>query len=313
MKKSLRSLPALSLLGLLLALPARAEDTRPPAISDVGASKSGSKVTVKAKITDETGVLQAQVMWRSQGGGAFDSVAMTGSNDKFSATFDAKGGTIEYYVQAIDELGNGPSKSPQSTLVISGKAAAPDKVASNDSPPKKHRGKRRHKKAEEAAPAEGSGDAAADSGGGSAEAGSGEATAAATEAPAGPPAIEHEPPTDAVEGQDLVMKVKITNGATQAVAWFRKAGEKGFTVKIPLEKKDGEDYELTFPGAVAKGTVEYVFVASNSVGKSPQATKPFSVSFKKAGAAPAADGATAASDQASGGAFVFAHKPLVRS
>ena len=92
-----------------------------------------------------------------------------------------------------------------------------------------------------------------------------------------------------------------------------KPGVSDVGVKIPLEKKDGEDYELTVPGAVAKGTVEYVFVATNSVGKSPNATKPFSLSFKKGGAAPAADGATASSDQASGGAFVFAHKPLVRS
>ena len=54
-------------LGLLLAvlfaaLAARADDTKPPNISDVKAGVKGSNVVIEAKITDDTGVLNAACM-----------------------------------------------------------------------------------------------------------------------------------------------------------------------------------------------------------------------------------------------------------
>jgi len=44
---------------LLPGFRALADDVRPPAISEVSASRKGRKVEVRALITDETGVLSA--------------------------------------------------------------------------------------------------------------------------------------------------------------------------------------------------------------------------------------------------------------
>src|SRR5205085_6183530 len=104
------------------ATAARAEDTRPPAISDVSAAHKGGKVTVSAKITDETGVLQAQCHYRDQTrGGSYELAPLNSKgDDQWQCEFPVSGGTIEYYLTAIDELGNGPSKSESKTLVVSG-------------------------------------------------------------------------------------------------------------------------------------------------------------------------------------------------
>jgi hypothetical protein len=257
-------------------------------------------------------------MWKQQGaGGSYESVPLTSKgNDIYTGSFAASG-TIEYFVQAVDELGNGPSKSQVSTLHVSGKAGG-EAVASNE--PKKRRGRGKRKKAateETAAPAE---SAPADSGGGEAKA---EEPAKTEAAPAeeakaedkGPPVVEHEKPTDAKEGEALTLKVKVTgNTITQSLAWFRKAGEGKFSTKIPLEHKDGDDYEATIPAEVAKGTIEYVFIVADAKGqKTTQGDggpgKAFQVSFGKGGEASAK--AETGGEKASGGAFVFAHKAWV--
>ena len=58
------------LAALCAASVARADDTKPPQISDVKAAARGGQVQVEARITDETGVLSAVCHHRAPGGKA---------------------------------------------------------------------------------------------------------------------------------------------------------------------------------------------------------------------------------------------------
>ena len=101
---------ALVLICLLLpGFRALADDVRPPAISEVSASRKGRKVEVRALITDETGVLSAICHHREKGG-AWEAASMRkGSlDDVFHASFTG-GPEAEYWIEAIDLLGNGPA------------------------------------------------------------------------------------------------------------------------------------------------------------------------------------------------------------
>ena len=59
--------------ALCLALSVRADDTKPPQISEVRAGAKGGQVQVEARITDETGVLSAVCHHRAPGGRVEDS------------------------------------------------------------------------------------------------------------------------------------------------------------------------------------------------------------------------------------------------
>src|SRR5437899_13002835 len=94
---------------VLCATTARADDTKPPAISDVKASVSKGQVTVEARITDETGVLSATVHHRAAGGKVEDTPMQKNDyDDVFKASFAGSGDT-EYWIDSSDLLGNGPS------------------------------------------------------------------------------------------------------------------------------------------------------------------------------------------------------------
>jgi len=101
---------ALVVLCLLLpAFRALADDVRPPAISEVSASRKGRKVEVRALITDETGVLSAICHHREKGGAWAAAAMRKGSvDDVFRASFGG-GAETEYWIEAIDLLGNGPA------------------------------------------------------------------------------------------------------------------------------------------------------------------------------------------------------------
>src|SRR5437588_1227343 len=93
----------------LLATAAFADDTKPPAISGVKAAVKGGKVSIEAIITDETGVLTATVHHRGKGGKVEDTVMTKAEyEDRFTASFPG-GGDTEYWIEATDLLGNGPS------------------------------------------------------------------------------------------------------------------------------------------------------------------------------------------------------------
>src|SRR5256885_16493877 len=86
--------------ALCLALSVRADDTKPPQISEVRAGAKGGQVQVEARITDETGVLSAVSHHPAPGGRGEDSPMVRNDfDDGFRTSFPAAPAT-EYWTQA---------------------------------------------------------------------------------------------------------------------------------------------------------------------------------------------------------------------
>jgi hypothetical protein len=107
---------AAALVALVLSAPARAADTAAPVIehTPVTSVTAGSKwVQIFAKITDESKFFP-QVFFR-YGPGDFqkplDLKAVKGQKNQFGVNVPVKGDALEYYLEAYDELGNGPARS----------------------------------------------------------------------------------------------------------------------------------------------------------------------------------------------------------
>lgn len=106
-------------LGLALAVSAaRADDTAPPEIAHTPLEKAekGKPVHIRARITDESKFFP-QVFFRWDGaafGKAVDMKRVTGKKvpkDQYQATIPGKGDSLEYYIEAYDEFGNGPARA----------------------------------------------------------------------------------------------------------------------------------------------------------------------------------------------------------
>ena len=287
---------------LLASSAALAEDTKPPAISDVKASVKGGTVTVEAKITDETGVLSATVHHRSKGGKVEDSTMVKNDyDDVFKVSFPGTGDT-EYWLDSSDLLGNGPSTygSSSKPMAANGKSVKPSTaVASREPAPKAEpppraepepEAKPRHHREEiakgEPAPHRGRKSAKAE-----------------------PPVIEHrKPAAQPPEGQDFAVRLKIHSNVAVPVAilMYKATGTSSFT-NTPLQHTDGDSYEAKIAAAAAKGTVEYFIVAKNEAGQVTRAgdgdpKTPYTVTFKAAPASAAADK----------GGWSFTHWPVTR-
>src|SRR5216683_2202871 len=150
----MRRLLAALLAMLLVPLAARADDTRPPVISDVRAAQRGGQVHIEARITDETGVLMATCHHRS-GGGRWLDAPMTKSDydDTFKVSFDA-GPDTEYWIESSDLLGNGPSTYGAAAKPVALGASSPKDAQAQREPPEppKRRENRPAKVASKAAP-----------------------------------------------------------------------------------------------------------------------------------------------------------------
>src|SRR3989441_8184219 len=150
----MRPLLAALVAMLLVSLAARADDTRPPAISDVRATQRGGQVHIEARITDETGVLMATCHHRS-GGGRWLDVPMTKNDydDVFKVSF-AGGPDTQYWIDSNDLLGNGPSTYGAAAKPVAVEASSPkDAQAQRQTPePPKRRERRPAKVASKAGP-----------------------------------------------------------------------------------------------------------------------------------------------------------------
>jgi hypothetical protein len=112
-----------------VAVSARADDTKPPQISEVRASLKGGQVQVEARITDETGVLSAICHHRGAGGRVEDSPMVKNDyDDVFRASFPG-GPDTEYWIEASDLLGNGPATYGSSAKAFAVGSAAPGPAA----------------------------------------------------------------------------------------------------------------------------------------------------------------------------------------
>jgi hypothetical protein len=234
---------------------ARADDTRPPVISDVRATARGGKMVIEARITDETGVLMATCHHRS-GGGAWVDTPMTKNkyDDVFKVSF-AAASDVEYWLESSDLLGNGPSTY--------GAADKPIAVAGAREP--------EPQRAPPAAAKHGNG------------AGTKVAKAAA-------PVIEHQKPSGVLpEGKELTLHANVHAESPIAFSgvFVRARGDSGSGTRIALYKLRGDEYEAKIPADKAHGTLEYLLAAKDqhgrqSFGGDGSPTTWFTISFKPA-------------------------------
>ncbi len=293
----------LSLASVLLFLSAaHAEDTKPPAITDVKPAIKGGNVTIEATITDETGVMSATVHHRGKSGKVEDTTMVKNEyDDVFKATFPGSAET-EYWIDASDILGNGPSNygSSSKPMAANGKAARSSTAVATkeftpttepapkaEPPPRVETETRHHR-----------------------ESASGERAPHkahhGSKAAAEPPTIEHrKPAAQPPEGQDFTVRVKIHSEVPVPVAVLQSkaAGTSSFT-NAPLQHIDGDNYEAKITAAAAKGTVEYFIVAKNEAGLMTHqgdgdSKTPYTVTFKA--------GTAAAGAVADKGGWSFTH------
>lgn len=115
----------------LVVTPARAqEDTEPPAIvhDEVRSARVGEPVVIRATITDPSGVFDPTLLYRVAGDGEFLRLPMTKATgeedawdeDRFEATIPGEvvGGDLEYFIEAFDEMGNGPARYADADLPV---------------------------------------------------------------------------------------------------------------------------------------------------------------------------------------------------
>jgi hypothetical protein len=251
--------PLLVAIIALLSLPfaARADDTRPPLISDVKVAARGGKIVIEARITDETGVLMVTCHHRSGGGGWVDTpMTKNKYDDLFKVSF-AAGPDVEYWLESSDLLGNGPSTY--------GAADKPIAVA-----------RAREPGPQRPAPA---------------TAKHGNDGAAKVAAKSAPPLIAHQKPSGALpEGTELTLHAKVHAESPIAFSgvFVRTRGDSGSGTRIALYKVRGDEYEAKIPADKAHGTLEYLLAAKDqngrqSFGGDGGPTTWFTISFKPAG------------------------------
>lgn len=104
-----------------------ASDTAPPVLIHVAATNvaEGQPLALEARITDASGVMLPSLYWRLSGQGDWATVPLqpaTGAKDRYQATIPAAAiiGDVEYYIEAFDNLGNGPASAGKraSPLVV---------------------------------------------------------------------------------------------------------------------------------------------------------------------------------------------------
>jgi hypothetical protein len=113
----MRASAAAAAVILLCGVSARADDTSPPVISHAPVTRGdrGKPTTVTARITDESKIFP-QVFFRFGTSGTYekplDMKAVRGQKGQWTATLPPPpGNTIEYYIEAYDEFGNGPARA----------------------------------------------------------------------------------------------------------------------------------------------------------------------------------------------------------
>lgn len=122
------SKPAATLIAALLSAAsvthAVAADTTPPVITHVAVAHApeGQAVPIRARIEDSGEIFAPSVYVRQVGATDFDNIAMRKVLDAYEAIVPAEqvDKNLEYFIEAFDEMGNGPTRegSPESPLLI---------------------------------------------------------------------------------------------------------------------------------------------------------------------------------------------------
>jgi hypothetical protein len=230
---------------------ARADDTTPPTIDRVSATQHDSRVVVDARIVDETGVLSATVHYREKGG-AFRATPMTKNDldDVFKASFQG-GPDTEYWIEAIDLLGNGPA-----TL---GAPSKPLAVRVVKSAPPAHAAKKR--KVASSAPAK---------------------PVIEHKKPVDPVEGRDVP---------IRATIRSAAPIALSGVYYRKTGEAGYSGVVTLRRVQGDEFEGLIPGDKAHGSIEYLIAAKDARGQQTNqgdgnSSTWFGLTFKAAPRAP---------------------------
>jgi len=225
---------------LLVPLAARsADDTRPPAISDVRATQRGGQVHIEARITDETGVLMATCHYRS-GAGRWADAPMTKNDydDVFKVSF-AGGPDSEYWIESSDLLGNGPSTYGAAAKPVAVGASSPKEAQAQREKPEPPAKRREHRLAKAAGKA-------------------------------GAPVIEHRKPGATLpEGKEVTLRARVHGDVPIAFSgvFLRKQGDSTTPARLALNRVEGETYEAKIPADKAHGNLEYLLAAKDENGK----------------------------------------------
>jgi hypothetical protein len=121
-------------------------DDKPPVITHQRITRApiGEAVTVRAKMEDESEIFAPALYARPEGQAEFESFGMKHIGDVWEATIPAAmtQGNVEYFIEAFDDQGNGPSRdgSPESPIkiVVFDPAKEPKLAKPLPPPPKVH-------------------------------------------------------------------------------------------------------------------------------------------------------------------------------
>ncbi|MCA1826322.1 MAG: hypothetical protein ABR567_17110 [Myxococcales bacterium] len=222
--------------------PAGPVDSEPPTLTHtpVTTAKKGKPLTITAHATDASGVFGPVLYLRKKGMPAADYIPMrmtpsrTGTPGDYSleippalVSVDA----LEYYIEAWDNVGNGPARYGQPDAPIGIKVEEEKKVVvAPPTPPTKVEIK-----------------------------------------PKGaPPAITHNAVTSATKGQPIEINARLggDTGVQGATVMFRHVGEKDYKA-LPMGNIGGNDYTATVPAGMATSDIEYYLEAFDKYGNGP--------------------------------------------
>ena len=218
-------------------------DDDPPVLTHkaVATAKKGKPLTVTAHATDPSGVFGPVLYLRKKGMPAPDYIPMRMAPSKtvpgdYSVEIPAalvSVDALEYYIEAWDNAGNGPSRSGSADSPHPIKVEEEKKVVVKQAEPKPPTNVTIHQKG-------------------------------------APPAITHTAVTQATKGQPIEINARLVGdtGVQGATVMFRHVGEKEYKA-LPMGNIGGNDYTATVPGGMATGDIEYYVEAFDKFGNGP--------------------------------------------
>ena len=216
------------------------DDGEPPQLTHqlVAAGIRGKPLTIAAHAIDANGVFGPILSVRKKGLGAGDYVPIKMvpskivpgdySVDVSSALTNVD--ALEYYIEAWDIAGNGPSRvgSPDQPIMVT--LEEEKKVAATPALP----------------------------------------TTVTIRPKGAPPAITHAALTQALKGKSVEINARLVGdtGVQGAAVMFRHAGEKEYKA-LPMGNIGGDDYTATIPAAMTTSDLEYYVEAFDQYGNGP--------------------------------------------
>ena len=124
----------------------KAPDTTPPRIEAWVPTSlpAGQAFALTARIRDPSGVFEPRLLYRLAGADSYQQLGMTGGPEYYTAGLPGMApGTLEYYFEAYDDLGNGPTRRgtpsyPLRVAIVAG-SSTPAVAATRNPPPRGRR------------------------------------------------------------------------------------------------------------------------------------------------------------------------------